>query len=92
MKPDPEKTVVDAEAEAVRLAQELFLPLLVGELAVGVIAVLLVLAYRAAGIPVLFAAIPVFIIFRQLTVALVRSGSRAYGTSAPLRSTTRRSG
>jgi putative nucleotidyltransferase with HDIG domain len=61
----------------VRLVQELFLPLLVGELAVGVIAVLLVLAYRSAGLPVLFAAIPVLLIFRQLTVALVRSERRA---------------
>jgi putative nucleotidyltransferase with HDIG domain len=60
-----------------RLAQDLFLPLLVGELAVGVIAVLLVLSYRAAGMPVLFAAIPVLIIFRQLAVALVRSERRA---------------
>jgi putative nucleotidyltransferase with HDIG domain len=69
--------IVKQGRSLVRLAQELFLPLLVGELAVGVIAVLLVLAYRAAGIPVLFAAIPVFIIFRQLTVALVRSERRA---------------
>src|SRR6202011_1535046 len=69
--------IVKQGRSLVRLAQELFLPLLVGELAVGVIAVLLVLAYRAAGIPVLFAAIPVLIIFRQLTVALVRSERRA---------------
>ncbi|HWX75371.1 MAG TPA: HD domain-containing protein, partial [Solirubrobacteraceae bacterium] len=61
----------------VQLVRELFLPLLSGELAVGVIAVLLVLAYRAAGLPVLFAAIPVLIIFRQLAVALVRSERRA---------------
>jgi putative nucleotidyltransferase with HDIG domain len=61
----------------VRLVRELFLPLLTGELAVGVIAVLLVLAYRSAGLPVLFAAIPVLLIFRQLTVALVRSERRA---------------
>lgn len=69
--------IVKQGRSLVRLVQELFLPLLTGELAVGVIAVLLVLAYRAAGIPVLFAAIPVLIIFRQLTVALVRSERRA---------------
>src|SRR5882762_7995455 len=69
--------IVKQGRSLVRLAQELFLPLLVGELAVGVIAVLLVLAYRAAGLPVLFAAIPVLIIFRQLAVALVRSERRA---------------
>jgi putative nucleotidyltransferase with HDIG domain len=60
-----------------RLAQDLFLPLLPGELAVGVIATILVLAYRSVGAPVLFAAIPVLLIFRQLTVALVRSEDRA---------------
>lgn len=60
-----------------RLVQDLFLPLLPGELAVGVIATLLVLAYRSVGAPVLFAAIPVLLIFRQLSVALLRSEDRA---------------
>jgi putative nucleotidyltransferase with HDIG domain len=59
------------------LVRELFLPLLPGELAVAVIAVILVLAYRSIGLPVLFAAIPVLLIFRQLAVALVRSEHRA---------------
>jgi putative nucleotidyltransferase with HDIG domain len=60
-----------------RLVRELFLPLLPGELAVGVIAAVLVLAYRSAGFPALFAAIPVLLIFRHLTVALLRSEDRA---------------
>jgi putative nucleotidyltransferase with HDIG domain len=60
-----------------RLVRELFLPLLPGELAVGVIATMLVLAYRSAGLPALFAAIPVLLIFRHLTVALLRSEDRA---------------
>jgi putative nucleotidyltransferase with HDIG domain len=60
-----------------RSVQELFLPLLPGELAVAVIATILVLAYRSAGLPVLFAALPVLLIFRQLAVALVRSEHRA---------------
>jgi putative nucleotidyltransferase with HDIG domain len=60
-----------------RSVRELFLPLLHGELAVGVIAVILVLAYRSVGLPVLFAAVLVLLIFRQLTVALVRSEQRA---------------
>ncbi|HEX9480652.1 MAG TPA: HD domain-containing phosphohydrolase [Solirubrobacteraceae bacterium] len=60
-----------------RSAQDLFFPLLPGELAVGVVAVVLVLAYRGAGIPALLAAIPVLLIFRHLAVALVRSESRA---------------
>jgi putative nucleotidyltransferase with HDIG domain len=60
-----------------RSVRELFLPLLPGELAVGVIAVILVLAYRSAGLPALLAAIPVLLIFRHLSVALVRSEHRA---------------
>lgn len=60
-----------------RLMHELFVPLLSGELAVGAIAVILVLAYRSVGLPVLLAAIPILVIFRQLTVALVRSEHRA---------------
>jgi putative nucleotidyltransferase with HDIG domain len=61
----------------VRLVRELFLPLLPGELAVGVIATILMLAYKSVGLPILFAAIPVFLIFRHLTVALLRSEDRA---------------
>jgi putative nucleotidyltransferase with HDIG domain len=60
-----------------RLLHELFLPLLPGELAVGVVATILVLAYRSAGLPILLAAIPVLLIFRHLTVALLRSEDRA---------------
>jgi putative nucleotidyltransferase with HDIG domain len=60
-----------------RSVRELFLPLLPGELAVAVIATILVLAYRSVGLPVLLAAVPVLLIFRQLTVALVRSEHRA---------------
>ncbi|HTU77145.1 MAG TPA: HD domain-containing phosphohydrolase [Solirubrobacteraceae bacterium] len=61
----------------IRLVRELFVPLLSGELAVGAIAVALVFAYRGVGLLALFAAIPVLVIFRQLTVALVRSEHRA---------------
>jgi putative nucleotidyltransferase with HDIG domain len=60
-----------------RLVNELFLPLLPGELAVGVVATTLVLAYRSAGLPILLASIPVLLIFRHLTVALLRSEDRA---------------
>jgi putative nucleotidyltransferase with HDIG domain len=60
-----------------RLVRELFVPLLSGELAVGAIAVILVFAYRSAGLPALLAAVPILVIFRQLTVALVRSEHRA---------------
>jgi hypothetical protein len=60
-----------------RLLDELFLPLLSGELAVAAIATILVLAYRSVGVPVLLAAVPVLLIFRHLTVALLRSEDRA---------------
>jgi putative nucleotidyltransferase with HDIG domain len=60
-----------------RLVRELFLPLLPGELAVGVVATILMLAYRSVGPPILFASIPVLLIFRHLTVALIRSEDRA---------------
>jgi HD domain len=59
------------------LTREVFLPLLPGELAVGVIATLLVFAYRGAGLLAVTAAIPVLLIFRHLTVALLRSEDRA---------------
>lgn len=59
------------------LVRELFLPLLPGELAVGVVATILVLGCRQAGVPVLLAALPVLVIFRHLTVALIRSEQRA---------------
>jgi len=44
---------------------------------VGLVAAILVLAYRSAGLPILLAAIPVLLIFRHLTVALLRSEDRA---------------
>lgn len=51
--------------------------LLPGELAVGVLATILAVAYKSVGFPALLAAITVLIIFRQLTVALLRSEERA---------------
>jgi putative nucleotidyltransferase with HDIG domain len=60
-----------------RAARELLGPTLPGELAVGVIAIALVLGYRNVGLPVLLAAIPVLVIFQQLGAALVRSERRA---------------
>lgn len=51
--------------------------LLPGELSVGVLATILAVAYTSVGFPALIAAITVLIIFRQLTVALLRSEERA---------------
>ena len=59
-----------------RVVQEL-LALLPGELAVGALATILAVAYTGVGFPALLAAITVLIIFRQLTVALLRSEERA---------------
>jgi len=70
-------TQVEQSYALTRQVRELFLPLLPGELAVGVIATILMLAYQSVGPPILFAAIPVLLIFRHLTVALLRSEDRA---------------
>jgi HD-GYP domain-containing protein (c-di-GMP phosphodiesterase class II) len=59
-----------------RVVSEL-IALLPGELAVGVLATILAVAYNSVGFPALIAAITVLIIFRQLTVALLRSEERA---------------
>jgi putative nucleotidyltransferase with HDIG domain len=60
-----------------RLARDFRIPTLSGELAVGVLATTLAVLYRVAGLPVLLAVVPVLVIFRQLTVALLRSEERA---------------
>jgi HD domain len=66
------------EGESIpRLARDFRIPTLSGELAVGVLATTLAVLYRGAGLPVLVAVVPVLLIFRQLTVALLRSEQRA---------------
>ena len=57
--------------------RELFLPLLPGQLAAGMLATILAVAYTSVGLPVLFGSIAVLLILRQLTVALLRSEDRA---------------
>jgi putative nucleotidyltransferase with HDIG domain len=59
-----------------RQARE-FLPLLSGELAAGALAAILAVAYMNLGLPALFGAVVVLLIFQQLTVALLRSEDRA---------------
>ncbi|HEX4187594.1 MAG TPA: HD domain-containing phosphohydrolase [Solirubrobacteraceae bacterium] len=54
-----------------------FAPLASAELATGAIATIAAVAYRSVGLAVLFAAIGVLLIFRHLTVALMRSEERA---------------
>jgi predicted Zn-dependent protease with MMP-like domain len=60
-----------------RQIRELFLPLLPGELAAGMLATILALAYSSAGLSMLFGSIVVLLILRHLTVALLRSEDRA---------------
>jgi putative nucleotidyltransferase with HDIG domain len=54
-----------------------FRPLVSGELATAALAVIIVVGYRSAGLPMLFASIGVLLIFRHLMVALMRSEERA---------------
>ncbi len=71
---------LDVRVEEGRPLRRVFselIALLPGELAVGVLATFLAVAYNAVGFPALIAAITVLIIFRQLTVALLRSEERA---------------
>jgi putative nucleotidyltransferase with HDIG domain len=60
-----------------RLVQELFLPLLPGQLAAGVLAAILAVGYTAVGLPMLVGSIAILLILRHLTVALLRSEDRA---------------
>jgi HD-GYP domain-containing protein (c-di-GMP phosphodiesterase class II) len=54
-----------------------FLPLLPAELAAGALATILAVTYASVGLPALFAAIVLLLIFRHLMVALLRSEDRA---------------
>jgi len=65
------------EGRSVRRQVQEFVPLLSAEFATGAIATIFAVAYTSVGLPVLFAAIGVLLIFRQLTVALLRSEDRA---------------
>ncbi len=68
--------LVEEGRSLARQARE-FLPLVSAELATGAIATISAIVYKSVGLPVLFAAIGVLLIFRQLTVALLRSEDRA---------------
>jgi len=61
----------------IRQTRETFFPMLPGQLATGAIATILVVAYKNSGLPVLFASVFAVLIFRHLTVALLRSEDRA---------------
>jgi HD-GYP domain-containing protein (c-di-GMP phosphodiesterase class II) len=65
-----------------RQVRELFLPLLPGQLAAGVLATVLAVLYESIGLPMLIGSIVVLLILRQLTVALLRSEDRAEALQA----------
>jgi HD-GYP domain-containing protein (c-di-GMP phosphodiesterase class II) len=65
-----------------RQIRELFLPLLPGQLAAGMLATVLAVLYQRIGLPMLIGSIIVLLILRQLTVALLRSEDRAEALQA----------
>ncbi len=69
--------VVVEEGRSLSRQMPEFLPLLPGELAAGALATILAIAYRSAGLPVLFGSVAVLLIFQRLMVALLRSEDRA---------------
>ncbi|HLM85856.1 MAG TPA: HD domain-containing phosphohydrolase [Solirubrobacteraceae bacterium] len=67
-----------AEGRSLRAEiSELFLPVLPGQLAIGALATILAVAYTNLGLQILLGAVVILVIFRQLTVALLRSEERA---------------
>jgi len=73
---------VEESRPIARQVHELFLPLLPGQLAAGMLATLLAVAYASVGLPMLVGSIAVLLILRQLTVALLRSEDRAEALQA----------
>ncbi len=57
--------------------RDLFVPMLPGQIATGALAAILAVAYTNLGLPILFGAILVLVIFQYLMRALLRSEDRA---------------
>jgi putative nucleotidyltransferase with HDIG domain len=68
---------VDEGRSLARQVRDLFFPLLPGQLAAGMLATILAVAYLSVGLPMLIGSIAVLLILRYLTVALLRSEDRA---------------
>jgi len=73
---------IDYGRSLMRQVRELFLPLLPGQLAAGMLATVLAVLYASVGLPMLVGSIAVLLILRQLTVALLRSEDRAEALQA----------
>jgi putative nucleotidyltransferase with HDIG domain len=57
--------------------RDLFVPLLPGQIATGALAAVLAVAYTNLGLPALFGAVLIIVIFQYLVIALLRSEDRA---------------
>jgi putative nucleotidyltransferase with HDIG domain len=68
---------VEEGRSLIRQVRELFLPLLPGQLAAGMLATTLAVGYLSVGLPMLLGSIAVLLILRYLTAALLRSEVRA---------------
>lgn len=71
-----DKTVLTGQS-LIGQTRELFVPLLPGQIAAGLLTAILAVAYENSGLPVLFASILVLLAFQYLTVALLKSEDRA---------------
>src|SRR5262249_16657804 len=60
-----------------RQARDHFFPLLPGQIAIAALAAVLAVAHTILGLPALFAAVLVILIFQYLVIALLRSEDRA---------------
>jgi putative nucleotidyltransferase with HDIG domain len=69
--------IVDGQGRLLAQVRDLFVPMLPGLIATGALAAILAVAYTNLGLPVLFGAILVLVIFQYLVVALLRSEDRA---------------
>jgi putative nucleotidyltransferase with HDIG domain len=69
--------IVDGGQPLLRQARDHFFPLLPGQIAIGALAAVLAVAYTNLGLPALFAAVLVILIFQYLVIALLRSEDRA---------------
>ncbi|HZL47602.1 MAG TPA: HD domain-containing phosphohydrolase [Solirubrobacteraceae bacterium] len=69
--------IVEGQQRLLVQARDMFVPLLPGQIATGALAAMLAVAYTNLGLPVLFGAILVIVIFQYLMIALLRSEDRA---------------
>lgn len=66
-----------AGQSVVAQTRDLFVPLLPGQIALGLLTAVMAVAYENAGLPVLFASILVLLAFQYLIAALLKSEDRA---------------